>query len=49
MASQAALSSSFGRVQLDRAKIELMSDLTYERTAGLDPRVEAALNVTGGR
>ena len=45
MASQATLSGSFGRVN----SIEPMSDLTYERTAGLCPRVEAALNVARGR
>ena len=48
MASQAALSSSFGGVQLDRTN-DLMSELAHERTAGLYPGVEAALNVTGGR
>lgn len=43
MASQATLSRSFGGVD----SIEPMSDLTYERTAGLDPGVKTALDVTG--
>jgi hypothetical protein len=41
MASLAALSNSFGGVDA----LELMSELTYERSAGLCPRVDAALNM----